>query len=309
MVPRTNITEKCRLCGAKGPLKESHIIPRFIGKWMKSTSPTPYLRYGADKEKRQQDLFTIRLLCDSCEIVFSNWETRFASDVFHPSTGGQSVFPYGQWLVSFAASLSWRALQFRKSMDILEQAEVDATLAKMESHLADFLLGNEKHVGEFTQHIYHVSGLAAPVYPGSPMLNRYLTRTVEIDFLRSEDLSEVMVYVKLPMFVFFSVAASKYRKWMESSRIKKRSILAPKTHELPQSIWDYIVGRADKTKEILDSLSPKSKQAMDKALWKAIEHDPKGVAESGAMQAMEMDVQSYGKAAFASDGEVHGRSS
>ena len=265
MVAQTNTSEKCRLCGAIGPLNESHIIPRFIGKWMKSTSPTPYLRYGAEKEKRQQDLITIQLLCDSCETVFSGWETRFASDVFHPSTSDQSVFPYGQWLVGFAASLSWRALQLRKSMNVPEQAEVDAILAKMERHLADFLLGNEKHVGKFTQHIYHVSGLAAPVHPGSPMLNRYLTRTAEIDFLRSDDLSEVMVYVKLPMFIFFSVAASKYRKWMESSRIKKRSILAPKTHELPKFILDYIVEQADRTKEILESLSPKSKQAMDKS--------------------------------------------
>ena len=170
----------------------------------------------------------MQLLCDTCETVFSGWETRFASDIFHPSTSGQSVFPYKQWMVSFAASLSWRALQFRKSMDIPEQAEVDALLVKMESHLADFLLGKEKHVGNFTQHIYHVSGLAAPVYPGSPMLNRYLTRTVEIDFLRADDLSEVMVYVKLPTFIFFSVAASKYRRWMESSRIKKRGMAGSK---------------------------------------------------------------------------------
>lgn len=276
---------------------------------MKSTSPTPYLRYGAEKENRQQDLITVQLLCDSCETMFSGWETRFASDLFHPSTSGQSVFPYEQWLVRFAASLSWRALQFRKSIDVPEHAEVDATFAKMESHLADFLLGNEKHVGTFTQHIYHVSGLAAPVYPGSPMLNRYLTRTADIDFLRTDDLSEVMVYVKLPMFIFFSVAASKYRKWMESSRIKKRSVLAPKTHDLQNSIFDYIMEQADRTKEILESLSPKSKQAMDKALWKAIEQDPEGVARSGAIQAMEVDVQFYGKAAFASDDEEYGRSS
>ena len=309
MVAQTNASEKCKLCGARGPVRDSHIIPRFIGKWMKSTSPTPYLRFGVEKEKRQQDLFTMKLLCDTCETVFSGWETRFASDIFHPSTSGQTVFPYKQWFVRFAASLSWRALQLRKSWDIPEQAEVDAMLVKMEDHLARFLLGNEKHVGTFTQHIYHVNGLGAPVYPDSPMLNRYLTRTAEIDFLRSDDHSEVMAYVKLPMFIFFSVAASKYRKWMESSRIKKRGMLAPKTHELHESVLHYIVERADRSKEILDSLSPKSKQAIDKALWKAIEEDPEGVANSGAIQAMEVDVQFYGKAAFASDDEEYSRSS
>ncbi len=179
----------------------------------------------------------------------------------------------------------------------------------MEDHLARYLLGNEKHVGQFTQHIYHVSGLAAPVYPGSPMLNRYLTRTVDIDFLRNDDLSEVMVYVKLPMYMFFSVAASKYRKWMETSRIKKHSILVPKSHELHESVFDYIVERADRTKEILESMSPKSKQAIDKALWKAIEQDPEGVARSPAIQAMEVDVRFYGKAAFASDDDENGGAS
>ena len=309
MVARTNASKNCGLCGASGPVKESHIIPSFIGKWMKSTSPTPYLRYGIEKDKRQQDLFTMQLLCDTCETLFSGWETRFASDIFHPSTSDQTVFSYKQWLVRFAASLSWRALQFRKSMDVPGQAEVDPILAKMEDHLAGFLLGNEKHVGQFTQHIYHVSGLDAPVYPGSPMLNRYLTRTAEIDFLRTDDLSEVIVYVKLPMFIFFSVAASKYRKWMESSRIKKRGILAPRTHELHKSILDAIVERADRTKEMLDSLSPRSKQAVDRALRKAIEQDPEGVAKSGAFQAMEVDLQFYGKAAFAPDDEEYSRSS
>ena len=264
----------CKLCGSAAPLKNSHIIPKFVGRWMKDTSPTPYLRFGGDVDKRRQDLFSMELLCEECENRFSAWETKFANEIFHPSATSETIFRYGHWLIKFAASLTWRAIQLRRFQNVGESPDLNAMVDAMESHLSRFLLGREKNVGSYTQHVYPVSELTAPVEPGSPMLNRYLARTAGIDFLRSDDLSEMLVYVKLPMFMFFSVGATKYRTWLETSRIKKASILQPKTYTLPESMLEYLIGRSDRTGELLNSMSPRSKAAADRALMKAIKNDP-----------------------------------
>ena len=200
-------------------------------------------------------------------------------------------------MVKLAASLAWRAIQFRQFHGIGESPALDSVVDKMELHLSRFLKGQEKHVGSYTQHIYPVSELATPIRPGSPMLNRYLARAVEIDFLRNDDLSEMMVYVKLPMFMFFSVGESKYRKWLETSRIKKSSVLQPKSHVLHESMLDYLLEQSNRVGELLNSMSPKSKAVADKAILKAIEKDPDRVANSRLVQAMLVDYDFYGQEA------------
>ena len=129
------------------------------------------------------------------------------------------------------------------------------------------------------------------------MLNRYLARIVWTDILRNDDLSEIMVYVKLPMFMFFSIGETKYRKWMETSRIKKSSVLQPKDHVLHESMLHYILEKSNEMMDLLDSMSPKSKAVADRALLKAIEKDPNRVANSRLMRAMRADYEFYGEQA------------
>lgn len=285
----------CKLCGSAAPLKESHIIPRFIGRWMKKTAPTPYFRYGGDMDKRTQDLGKMKLLCGDCENLFSAWETKFANEVFYPMSNGESMLWYKNWLLKFAASLTWRAIQVRSFEEGKRSEAFKQNMDDMELHLSRFLLGQAKNVGSYSQHIYYISGLAVPVRPGSPMLNRYLERGVEIDFLKTDDLSEMMVYVKVPMFMFFSIGASKYRKLYETSRIKKSGALHPKTHYLPGGILEYIISRANRMHELVNSMSPESRALADKALMKEIEKDPQKVANTKQMQALFADYKFYGK--------------
>lgn len=73
---------KCAFCKEDRPLKESHIIPKFVYDWVKSTSPTPYLRYSNNVEKREQDGPKQKLLCEDCELLFSKWENVLSQEVF-----------------------------------------------------------------------------------------------------------------------------------------------------------------------------------------------------------------------------------
>ena len=264
--------ESCRLCSQQRPIQQSHIVPKFVGKWVKETGITPYLRFGGDIERRFQDMFSMPLLCRQCETLLSGWESAFASRVFHPNAKGEYMIHYGEWLIKFASSLSWRALHYRKELkpDPDEDMVWVHKLEVMERHLRSFLLGKEKHVGEYTHHIYPVGIVSAPPnQPSSPMLNRYLSRATELDYLRNDDLSEVYLYIKLPMFMFIAIVESPYRKWMETARIKKRGLLHDKQQVLPIGFLHYIVGQADKMNGLYRQLSPSSLDAMDRAADKS----------------------------------------
>ena len=74
----------CSLCHESKKLKESHFIPKFVGKWLKRTSATGYLRNIDNINKRQQDSLKDYLLCNDCELLFSGWEKQFSEKMFIP---------------------------------------------------------------------------------------------------------------------------------------------------------------------------------------------------------------------------------
>jgi hypothetical protein len=74
----------CRLCEKEDDLKESHFIPKFVGKWIRKTSATGYIRQKYEPHKRSQDIAKEYWLCGDCEQLFSKWEREFANKVFYP---------------------------------------------------------------------------------------------------------------------------------------------------------------------------------------------------------------------------------
>jgi hypothetical protein len=76
-------TGTCALCETpNAKLAESHLIPKFVYDWLKKTSPTPYIRYSYDIDRRQQDGPKEYLLCFPCEQKLSTLEKAMASRLF-----------------------------------------------------------------------------------------------------------------------------------------------------------------------------------------------------------------------------------
>lgn len=99
----------CKLCQKNQDLRESHIIPKFVAKWLKESSATGYLRQGVEPNLRKQDFPKERLLCGDCENRFSRWENIFAEKIFLPYLNdGKREFEYTDWLLKFSVSLIWR---------------------------------------------------------------------------------------------------------------------------------------------------------------------------------------------------------
>ena len=80
--------QTCRLCGTQGPVLESHVLPAFVGRWLKETSATGFLRGYVVPDRRMQDFPTARLLCGACEQRFSPLRRNLRSGSFYPSMMG-----------------------------------------------------------------------------------------------------------------------------------------------------------------------------------------------------------------------------
>jgi len=60
--------ELYQLCKTPAQLQNSHIIPAFVFKWMKSGG-TGYIRHTGNINKRVRDDTTRKMLCADCEAL------------------------------------------------------------------------------------------------------------------------------------------------------------------------------------------------------------------------------------------------
>ncbi len=145
----------CALCKSEKELQVSHIVPSFVGKWLKKTSATDFMRGLDDPNKRIQDVWKMPLLCRSCEQLFSGFEAYFAKEIFYPYLNKKkNSFTYDEQLLKFAISLSWRLLvlnedNFKNNFPQLLQHSKDA-----EESWRKYLLGISNSPGPYEHHIF-----------------------------------------------------------------------------------------------------------------------------------------------------------
>ncbi|WIX32776.1 hypothetical protein QO259_18540 [Salinicola sp. JS01] len=72
----------CKFYNKREAIENSHVIPSYIYKWLKDTSPTGYLRATSEPNKREQDGSKSPLLCKECERDFSEHENFFKKEIF-----------------------------------------------------------------------------------------------------------------------------------------------------------------------------------------------------------------------------------
>ena len=77
------MSETCKLCGEESELLISHIIPKFVFRWMRETGGK-YFRAPINPNVRKQDGFKQKLLCKKCEANLSISEKWFSENVFKP---------------------------------------------------------------------------------------------------------------------------------------------------------------------------------------------------------------------------------
>jgi hypothetical protein len=101
----------CALCKKEKPLQISHIVPSFVGKWLKESSASGFMRELRAPNERIQDVWKTQLLCRDCKGITFRLETYLAKEIFYPYLEGKNKpLNYDDRFLRFAVSQSWRLL-------------------------------------------------------------------------------------------------------------------------------------------------------------------------------------------------------
>jgi hypothetical protein len=289
----------CRLCGETKELRESHILPGFVYRWMKETSATGYLRFGQQPNLRVQDGLKLHLLCADCEQRFNQWETQFANQIFHPMTQGktQRAF-YGPSLLLFCASVSWRVLVY--FMDGKHLGQVPAALLpsieRAELTWREFLLGNRLRPQPHELHILPLAGGAVEncTHPNTPTnINRYLFRTPDMSVASND--RDAFTYAKPgPFLILGFVAMPRPKQWVGTKVNVQGGIIGPRNYVLPKPLDEFIFERADRAATLQERISEKQTAKIAETYKANLDR----AAQSDSMRAMHQDVQLFGSSAF-----------
>ncbi len=289
------MTGKCKLCEKNTNLEQSHIIPKFIYKWLKETSATGYLRFGQNPNKRIQDGFKEYLLCGDCEDLLNKWETEFATNIFHPLMAGKNnYFNYRSWFLKFVVSLSWRSLLYCKKIGLphFTEEQINEVEQALEAW-RKFLLGKIKHPGKYQQHVLPVGIVSKLFMPGLPEnINRYFLTGIDIDPIANNQ--QALVYIHIPYFIFFGGIQIKPELWKNTIIHVNKGTVGISKCIIPQSCADYIIDKAKEVGKIGKSLSECQKDKIEKTM----RNDLGRVVNSETFKTMQADVKLFGDKTF-----------
>lgn len=236
---------KCALCENEAKLELSHILPKFIFRYQKKSSPTGNVRSADNPNRIVQDGEKLPFLCGACEDLFSRWETSFANNIFYPYEKGEKTeFSYNSDLSKFLASLSFRCLKLSYLEQRLDYIGDDLIqhVPKALNNLARYLLGECPHPNKQRQHLvlldtaHSSSGYIGNIKESE--FNLYATRAIEYDVVTND--SVVFIYIKFLKFMLLCPVYTPTQKGWRSSRINHQNgTLKPCSVELN----DYVLQR------------------------------------------------------------------
>ena len=296
-----NTPRSCELCGCIAELQQSHVLPAFVYRWVRETSPGK-LRTVEQPNVRIQDGPTREWLCEACEQRFSNWEKPFAETVFqyvHRTSVEQQPVAYREWALKFAASISWRTQLFFRENGLDHLSTVDrACLSRAADTWRDFLLDRIPHPGEFEQHVLLVDTVEESSGPPiSPFLNRYFLRTIQTDLVTSK--SMCFTYAKLCRVVIIGFVRMKAPQYWKGTKLHLRTGKIGGDCRIPELLMHYWNDKANQVAAAMASMSPRQVDKIDLVFANT---DPDRMAESETFRAMSADVRFSGDEAFRATG-------
>ena len=269
----------CALCGHSSTLQASHIIPKFVGKWLKDTSLTGFLAQNIDnKIKRVQDLPTAPLLCRDCEQLFSKFEKYFADKVFYPFHNDKvSSIEYDQHkLELFAVSLGWRLL-IQEYESLKSNRPTFSKQTKLaESTWREFLLGDRQTVHPYENHLTISVQFDNNMNGIHEKINKYLDRSVDGTVVTSN--TRMFTYAKLVHMIFISPIQPTVLNGWKGTRIDQNGCIRS-PHKIHDPVyWEFLLDRAKIP--FASDVSQPSDKTWQKRLQKAYNNDPKRYLES-----------------------------
>lgn len=284
----------CRLCQQRANIQSSHVLPSFVFKWLKKDG---FIRHGPTINRRVQDGAKEEWLCLSCEGLLNGWETQFANKLFHPmNEEGLPTIAYGDWLLKFCTSVSWRSLLYlreQKHLTLFSDRQIEKADRALETW-RQFLLGEQPHPNSFEQHLLPfgpIKSKSAINWP--PNINRYLLRTVEINAGCSDSIA--FIFSKLGKFAVLGFISLEHPEQWSGSKIRLRGgSIKPRQYIFPIQLGHYLSDRATRAWNAMERMSDVQNEKVNATIRSDIDK----FARSELRTAIEYDVALFGKDAF-----------
>lgn len=291
----------CYLCGEVGTLCRSHIIPKFVGDWLRQTGVTGRLRSSQAPDRLVQDLAWRYMLCAKCEEQFSRFESDVCERIFRPLHGRTAErFRYGPSFARFAVSVVWRALVVLRREGRLQGFDqcpgcVDAA----ENTWRGFLSG---HATTPAPHVVHALPLDIPSNLDttglSPSWGRFVLRTPVIG-ARYRGGSGYVIVKMARLIVFGVVVPGPERKdWKRTQLHVGEGAWGVDEWHVPGWFRHYLNNGARMIQEVDQGLSARQKRVSRARADEIVARDPGAIAASDAFRAFEKDLDLFGEVVF-----------
>ena len=252
-------------------LKKSHIIPKFVSKWLKETSATGFLRGVKKPEKRMQDLPKLPLLCGDCEQRFSKLESYFARKLFHPILNEKKEeIDYDDNLHRFIISLSWRTLVTSFSDQVKADPWIEKHLNQAEVTWRRYLLKESSNSGSYEHYLFFVRNIESEIYMPK-ILQWYILRATDSTLASNQN--QVFSFTHFPHFFFVStIVPFTFSDW-KSTKIERSGKFTTKSQINDHFFWDFIESRGEQASPIING-------SANKQIAKSLEKDPEKFLKS-----------------------------
>lgn len=249
---------ECALCKKYTSLRKSHIIPKFVSKWLKETSATGFLRIAKKPEKRIQDLPTLPLLCGECEQRFSKVESYFASKIFYPILNKhKEEIDYDERLLRFILSISWRTLKTSYSNQVKIHPWIKKHLDQAEEIWRKYLLNKSLDSGLFEHHLFFIDYVKRE--SGMPRKFQWYSLRATDSTLASSQYN-VIAFTHFPhVFIVSTIFPFSFPSW-NNTKIRNNGRFNVKTEIQDNYFWEFLI---DRNKILLSAI-----EDSDERSWK-----------------------------------------
>lgn len=271
---KKEIRGRCALCDKDNVILEnSHIIPKFVMRFLKESS-IGKIRTAGQPNAVAQDSEKHYLLCGECEDKFNIPETLFASKVFRPFQYNNFVeIEYEDWLYYFITSVSWRSLildikyfeeEGKIHLDDLNCLKSSAKIMK------EFLMGRREDISPIQNHIFFFQDLlSAPdelveLQPHLSILGSQGGYTVH----NHVDKTHGTITNMLGILIFSLYAIGKQEKWENTEILPKSGKIGVGNQHITSAFGMEIQFLAESLKKAKANLSDKTKANIAKTIEK-----------------------------------------
>lgn len=254
---------KCSLCQNEYDLRDSHAIPKFVGKYLKESSVTGRIRLSGKPNLPVQDFEKYKLFCADCEQVFSVEEKWFAENIFVPHHAEtQSSLEYDYHLGRFCSLQAYRTLVVvrQRSPQVFNalRPSLKKKWKQAEEFLRVFALSGGRTQREYSNHLLFLSTTES-VGGGVPDLpecfNRYCIRAVDLDVPSAG--GKLFVYSKMCRIALLTFISPRRPNGLSGTKVSKDGAIGPpQIFDFP-GLGEYFLYRATALQKLQDGLSEK----------------------------------------------------